>query len=343
MKPRGVVRAAVVVLVAGGVCAGWAAASDAQAPTSYGWWYAANAGLPVPPPPPPQVPPDGMYAQNGFNGPAAYSALVFTVPAGSAVGPLTLQIAPNSSISSPPVACALTGTFKSVQEGSWSSRPTYDCNKAQVPGTLNANQTAVSFNVDPFLHQDTVGLVVLAGGSADQIAFNKPGADALQVTAAGSGAGSDTGSQPAATPAPSSSPSGAGAQAPADSGSTAASPAPSDSSSFGASSLTSAGDLGSSAALPAPSTPSVPSGSQAASTGAQPATGGSSAGNRATSAVGAPTAAHSGGWNHKLATVLGAIAALVALLAWTEGFGLLGGRVQPLSERRRARRPRPAE
>src|SRR5579875_3447979 len=93
-----------LLLVVGLVAeAGPAAAS---APTKDGWWSEANVGLGVNPIPP-EVPSGGLYAANGYSGPVAYSALTFDVPAGAAVGDLTLQVTGTPLITSAPVACPL--------------------------------------------------------------------------------------------------------------------------------------------------------------------------------------------------------------------------------------------
>ena len=298
--------------------------AGANGPTKYGWWYEANPGLPVAPPPPPQVPADGLYVANGFGGPTAISALTFTVPSGAPLGPLTLKIAGNPTITQPPVACTLSPSsagYKPVQEGAWNDRPSYDCKKAQITGSVDANKTSVTFDADPFLANGTVSLVILAGGSGDQVAFQKPDDGALQP------ANGDTGGATGGAAAPSSP--GSGATAGAGSPAGQAGSLPSQTSSGGDSSQPLVG-TGSGPTPAVPTSPLAPGGPAAAA----PAGGtgrGSSPGYAGKPAV----AMIPQGWHTKTATGLGLTAILGALVAWTLGYGPLGGRVQPLSVRLR--------
>jgi hypothetical protein len=296
--------------------------AGANGPTKYGWWYEANTGLPISPPPPAQVPSDGLYVENGFNGPTAISALTFTVPAGAQIGPMTLKIASNPTITQPPLACTLSASsasYKAAQDGPWTDRPSYDCKKAQITGAVDTAKSTVSFNVDPFLANGTVALVILAGGPADQIAFQKPDDGALQATSGDSGAvtGANTGGgtgAAAVTPDTSS-----GSNLPALS-------SPADSSSL---------PLVDTGSAPLPPVPTAPPGS---STTAPSAQGGSQgppgyALARPAAAIGPQ------GWHTKVATGLGLTAVMFALIAWTLGYGPLGGRILPLSVRLRPPSP----
>lgn len=279
---------------------GWA-----DAPSAYGWWYEANAGLPVAPPAPPSVPADGMYVANDVSGPAAIAALSIPVPSGASMGPLVVHVAGTPLMSQPPVACPLRSAFKPAEAGAWSDRPTYDCAQAEKVGSVDSAKTTVTFDASPFLRDGAVGVVILAGGPTDQVAFKRPGPDTLPVsTAPGASPGgvapgvSDTGN--VAVPSVDTS------QAPVQQGF--------DTTPFPASSV-------------APPAAVSPGGSAAAAAGIAPR------------ALGTPPGAGSvgdgatkpSGWRTTTGGLLGVAAVLVALVAWTEGYGLLGGRVRSLA------------
>ncbi|TMM18254.1 MAG: hypothetical protein E6G01_03800 [Actinobacteria bacterium] len=292
----------------------------ANAPSKYGWWYKANAGLPVAVPPPPQVPSDGLYVENGFDGPSAISALSFSVPPGAALGPMTLKIAGSPTITQPPVACTLSAAssgYKPAEDGSWSDRPSYDCKKAQSTGSVDAAKTTVTFNVDPFLTNGTVSVVILAGGSADQIAFQKPDNSALQVNSGD--AGGLTGSPGA----------GSGASTAPDMSAAAGSNVPAQPTpSLGGSSQGLA-DTGSGPLPAVPAAPSALAGPPAGTPSA--ASTGQGSPRYALARPASATAPQD--WRTRTATVLGLTAVLAALVAWTLGYGPLGGRIEPLSVR----------
>ena len=309
-------RSLAAALVLGGVAlAAWLSAPAprvwADSPAAYGWWYEANAGLAVAPPSPPGAPADGLYVANGVSGPTAIAALTIPVPSGAAMGPLVLHVAGNPLMTQPPVACPLRSSFKPAEGGAWSDRPTYDCNQAQKVATVDAAKTTATFDASPFLHDGAVAVVILAGGPTDQVGFTKPDAGTLPVS-----------NEPGATPG--------GGALPGDGGSSALVPPP-------LAQPTESTPLpfpGESAAPPVLSTPGNPAvaagpGPQAAAvpgpTGAVPAR----------VAVPAPS-----GWRARVGEVLGAAAVVLALVAWSEGYGLLGGRVPSLASPLSARSAR---
>jgi len=304
---------AAVLLGAGTV--GWPATAGADAPVRYGWWYEANASLPVPPPAPPQVPSDGMFVENGFNGPAALSAVTFAVPDGSAVGALVLHIAGTPTITQPPVACALdpgSASYKAAEEGSWSDRPTADCSQVKVTGTVDAAKTTVTFASGSLLHDGALSAVIEAGGPADEVAFSKPGSDALAVTPPPAAAADDTGAAVAFAPAG------------ADVSNSGTSSTPGDSSA----SLPSIADTSGGSTLPAATdTASTPTAASGTTTGAAPTS------SVATGVSGALKGA-SHGWRQHIAQAVGVLAVVGLLIAWSEGYGLLGGKIDSLAARR---------
>lgn len=284
----------------------WAAPAKAAPPLKDGWWTVTNAGLGFAPPAP-LVPPDGLYVQNGFTGPAAISALTFRVDQGSAVGTITLKISGTPIITSPPVACPISPAglnYKPAQGGPITDAPTYNCSKSQVTGKVSSDNTTVSFDAAPLLDNGTVAAVVLAGGNADQVAFNPPGADALAVTPA-SGPGGAGGGPPPGSPA----------------GQPAATPAGiNNNSAFGTGSAATPVPATPIAGLPPALAPGPPAG---ASQSASP----SSSSAPRTPRLPARSSVSGSSARKDLAEAIGIAAGLAALVAYSEGFGLLGGRV----------------
>src|SRR5689334_22285649 len=83
-------------------------AALAQAPLEQGWWTTGNPGSvegsPTPPAPP-DVPAKGLLVQGGSSsasgasntGPTSYAGLVYLLPDGALLGPLTLNVASGSA------------------------------------------------------------------------------------------------------------------------------------------------------------------------------------------------------------------------------------------------------
>lgn len=323
------IRRAVVALAAAALLgAAFAAPASAASPLKDGWWSETNVGLGFSAAPP-QVPSGGLYVENGYSGPVAIAAVTYEVPPGSAVGQLTLQVAGQAVITSPPVACPLTVAgrgYKPAQDGPWSQRPAYDCKQAQVTATVASNHSTVSFDAGPLLQDGVVAAAILAGGPADEIAFDPPGQASLPVTPPGSSASPAGVSAPAGVPtvpaAPSSSP---------------ASPAGAGAS--GASQATAAPTSSLQPAAPATAAPAVAPAAQGSASSAPPASSGPS---RPVSA-GRSLAAASRPGGSKVGEILGAVGLVGLLVAYTEGYGLLGGRIGgPGPLQRAARRRRPA-
>jgi hypothetical protein len=303
------------------------APARANAPLKDGWWSETNAGLGFSAVPA-QVVAGGLYVENGFNGPVAVSALSFGVPSGATVGQMTLAVTGNPVITSPPVACALTPAgeaFKAADGGPWSDAPAYDCSQGQVTGNVSSDMSSVSFAVGPLLHQGIIAVAVKAGGPADQIAFAPPGAGTLAVTPAGSASAAPPLGSPPAAVAPaavSGGPAAPAASVPAGSEVPAApsSPIPSPA-------AASASDPSLATATPGTGLPGTGSTSLA-----QP----SSTRLETTSSV----FRHASGAG-KAGEILGAIGLVGLLVAYTEGYGLLGGRIRHLA-RLQPSRNRPA-
>ena len=205
-----------VVLALGWTVAlvGLAPGAGAEAATAQGWWTAANpGGTPVAPPAPPDVPADGLLVQGGSSdaSPTAYAALVYDVPAGASVGPLTLAVAAGSG-STPaatPRACPLTSSFTPAQGGPMAGAPAYDCAK-KATGKPSSSSDKYEFDVSAFVADGILAVAIVPGSATDRVVFTKPAADSLPVTqAAESAPASDVGSSDtgagtgdAATPVP---------------------------------------------------------------------------------------------------------------------------------------------
>ena len=287
-------------------------AGFADAPAASGWWYEANSGFPVTPPSPPSVPQNGLDIENGFSGPVAISALSFAVPSGAAVGPLVLHIAGSPVITAPPLACPLRShSFKSTEEGSWTDRPAYDCQPSQVAGKVDSTKTTVTFDVSSLLQNGYVAVAILAGGSADSVSFDSPGSDALTVTA------------PEVNPSAVSAPT---VEAPQSTSPLIEGAPGVDQSALGPPSLGVAPGLPTSA----PESPGT--------TSSSPTNQGKEASGSTDHVA---SAAHQGSSLPSLAARIVGLAALALLLvAWTEGYGIMGGRIKVLASPLAKRRPR---
>ena len=319
MASRRLALSAAAAVLAGASLWLWTAPAKAAAPSKDGWWTVTNSGLGFTPPAP-QVPSGGLYIENGFTGPTAISALTFEVQPGSAVGTITLKISGNPVITSPPVACPITAAgqnYQPAQGGAWSDRPAYDCTKSQVTGTVSSDQTTVTFDGAPLLANGTVAAVILAGGQPDRVAFDAPGPETLAVTPSGSGS--------SVNEAPSALPSGEPAGTPVGIGG-----APST-----AGSATGPGTSGN-GLLPLQSSPGVsPALAQPQVPGNSAATAPSPRGGAGSGSRGAGSAVHNtttisataSPLRKDVAEVIGIAALLAALVAYSEGFGLLGGRI----------------
>ncbi len=152
--------------------------AGAETPTKYGWWSATNSGA-LTTPAPPQVPPGGIYVAGRMSDPSAIAALTYAVPPGSTVNPLLLHVASTPVMTAPPVACVSSATYEPAENGPWAKRPLYDCRAGSVTGKSDTVRKAISFDVAGLLRGDVISVVILAGGTADSLAFDRPGADSL--------------------------------------------------------------------------------------------------------------------------------------------------------------------
>jgi hypothetical protein len=163
--------------------------------------------------------------------PSAIAALTYAVLPGSTVNPLLLHVASTPVMTAPPVACVSSATYEPAENGPWAKRPSYDCRAGSVTGKSDMARKAISFDVAGLLRGDVISVVILAGGTADSLAFDRPGADSLVFAPAPAGAPAPANgalggaaNQPglAASPAPAAA---AGPPSPSVSGTSAGGPA----------------------------------------------------------------------------------------------------------------------
>ena len=322
-------------LAAAGV-AGPAVIAAAATPVRTAWWNTAPAGFF-----PAQTTSGQLAVSEGATGPMAVAALAYTpgsAPAGGAT--LTLAVDGNSSFGPAQVqACPVKAASISWKSGGsqTGAPPAYDCSQPAA-GQLSPSGSQVVFTLGPAQAEPdgSFNLVVVpaSGALPFQLVTDPPGSSSLAAKPAPPGA-------PA--PAPASAPAGGGQPAPSGSGGTAP-----DTSGGGAAPGSSSGPSGPSgqgvtltptdtsgvAALPAPATPSP----SPASTAPGAAAPGSTPGGSSRVASGPllsppPGTATSGGGSSPTGKILGFAALLIVLVLYSEGFGVLGGRIRPLSSR----------
>ena len=276
--------------------------SDALTPVRTGWWSQTGGAMALPPP---DVPADGLYVQGGAGDPMAVSALVYEVPSDQTAGKLTLAIAGTPPAALSVQACALAPgaeSFKPAQDGAWSDAPKYDCTKP-VPGASDGSN--VTFDVATLAADGRVAVAIVPTMATDRVAFAKP-TDSSLATTASPAAGTPSNAAPLPAPLSAMTP----APAPASSGTAPAGPP--------ASPAAAAPDFGSSlqpSASFAPPPAASPRAATPASNAGAPLPAASSA--ASTSSDGATRAGR----------ILTMSLLLLALLAYSRGYGLLGGRV----------------
>jgi hypothetical protein len=143
-----------------------------------GWWHSKNVQTSTPAaivttPPPPGVP-AGTLAVGAVNGEPDRIAAIGILPdaaTGDSITAFTLAIkeagAPAAGFNGAAakiVACPITAFWVGGENGTWDSRPTYDCDIAQAPGT-RADDGTWTFDLLPIgqLWTDPAGTVAADG------------------------------------------------------------------------------------------------------------------------------------------------------------------------------------
>jgi hypothetical protein len=188
--------------------------------------------------------------------------------------------------------------FEPAQNGAWADAPAYDCTGSNAVVGKTDDAGTLTFDVAALAQSGTLAVAVIATGPADRVPIAKPDASALSTApSATESSTSDAGSTYAPTDSSATAPSTyAGTSTDAGSGSVALPPA-------------------SAPSIAAPDASSTPSASAVTDTG--------------TPGPDHPLAVI-GASSHDLATRLGGLAAIAmliaALVAYSLGYGLLGGR-----------------
>jgi hypothetical protein len=189
------------------------ARAGADAPTTAGWWTAANPGpfsLPVGS----DVPKGGLLIEGGYgsatgaadSNPVAYAAVVYKFDAGATPGALTLTV-PSGSASTPTTVLQLcplkSDTFKAAQGAPMADGPPFSCQNS-VTAALSSKGSTYTFYVSSLATDGELAVAILPTSPSDRVVLAAPGADSLPAapastdTASAPPAGTDTGS---ATPA----------------------------------------------------------------------------------------------------------------------------------------------
>lgn len=160
----------------------------ADAPEATAWWWAASGealGLPASPPSP--VDPGGLYVAGEPTGPAGKSALRLPVADNQAVGELVLVIDTDETTRQPKAqgdlgleACMANRVWAPEEGGPLARAP------ACEPGAFafgSVVEGKVRFPVGGLVRNGMLNIVIQpTAGKVFQVAFEKPGADAIAVT-----------------------------------------------------------------------------------------------------------------------------------------------------------------
>jgi hypothetical protein len=188
-------------------------AGSADEPSRQGWWWQGNQGG-TSAPAPPDVPADGLYVQGGTSAdaPFAYAAVLFNVGQDQKPKKLTLHLAqaqstpdttavPALPVPAPPPspapapgplpvgginvqACPIpSGDFGGEQGGPLANAPAYSCT-TPIAGTADLVAGTVTFDASSLgagAASSTLALAILPVSTTDRAAFQHPGPDALEV------------------------------------------------------------------------------------------------------------------------------------------------------------------
>ena len=176
-----------VVLLFSAVLVGGPAV-EAEAPEATAWWWRATpnaTALPASPPTP--VEPGGLYVAGEPTGPAGLSALRLTLADNQAASELVLVIDTDERTGVPKaqgdlklIACPAARVWAPEEGGPIERAPA--CDPAGLAfGSVVGDK--VRFPVGGLVRNGALNIVIKpADGAVFQVAFDKPGADAIQVT-----------------------------------------------------------------------------------------------------------------------------------------------------------------
>ncbi len=142
-----------------------------------------NVPTPIP------VPAGGLLVANDSTGLRGIAAMRFDAP-GAGGGVISLKIAPGSTPSPAINACPALSDWLPGPDQAWSARPAHDCDRISVSSTLSTDGTTMTWALpDTFQRSDSATYDVLlvpvaSDGTPFQVLFEKPGADAFEVTSA---------------------------------------------------------------------------------------------------------------------------------------------------------------
>jgi hypothetical protein len=140
-----------------------------------------NVPTPIP------VPAGGLLVANDSTGVRGIAAMRFDAP-GAGGGVISLKLAPGSTPSPSINACPALSDWLPGPDQAWSARPAHDCDRMSVSSTLSADGTTMTWTLpDTFQRTDRstydVLLVPVASdGTPYQVMFERPGADAFEMT-----------------------------------------------------------------------------------------------------------------------------------------------------------------
>ena len=193
MRRGAVLMVASTLLISSVLAFGTSARADV--PSEQGWWTSANPGgvggvaAPASPPAPPDVPQNGLLVQGGptstsgaaDTGAAAFAALIYQLPDGATVGPLTLSVAASSATTPTTTLelCALTTQqFRAEQGGPMSDAPAFDCTKNV---TAAQSSSSYQFNVASLVSNGALAVAILPTSPTDRVVLSQPGDQSLTV------------------------------------------------------------------------------------------------------------------------------------------------------------------
>ena len=140
-----------------------------------------NVPTPIP------VPAGGLLVANDPTGMRGIAAMRFDAP-GAGGATVILKLAPGSTPSPAINACPALSDWLPGPDQAWSARPAHDCDRMSVSGSLSTDGTTMTWALpDTFQRPDSATYDVLlvpvgSDGTPYQVLFDKPGADAFEVT-----------------------------------------------------------------------------------------------------------------------------------------------------------------